>query len=125
MNSAPRLRKFSALSGLVIAACGARTVPSEWPAESPASPAASEARVAVVTLALTEHPPLPGEPATGWGGLAGSAAVSSHGAHAPAGHDGHEFAESYSCPMHPDVVSDRPGQCPRCGMTLVKKDAPK
>jgi RND family efflux transporter MFP subunit len=25
----------------------------------------------------------------------------------------------YTCPMHPDVISDRPGQCPKCGMNLV------
>lgn len=24
----------------------------------------------------------------------------------------------YTCPMHPEVVSDRPGACPRCGMAL-------
>src|SRR5262249_25233304 len=22
----------------------------------------------------------------------------------------------YTCPMHPEVVSDRPGACPKCGM---------
>ena len=27
---------------------------------------------------------------------------------------------SYVCPMHPDVVSDKPGQCPKCGMNLVE-----
>lgn len=27
----------------------------------------------------------------------------------------------YTCPMHPDVISDRPGICPQCGMTLIKK----
>lgn len=29
----------------------------------------------------------------------------------------------YTCPMHPDVISDKPGKCPKpgCGMTLVKK----
>jgi len=24
----------------------------------------------------------------------------------------------YSCPMHPEVVQDYPGNCPKCGMTL-------
>lgn len=29
----------------------------------------------------------------------------------------------YTCPMDPEVVSDKPGNCPKCGMTLVvKKD---
>lgn len=32
-------------------------------------------------------------------------------------------ADRYSCPMHPSVVSTKPGKCPKCGMTLVKKDA--
>ncbi len=27
----------------------------------------------------------------------------------------------YTCPMHPSVISDRPGACPVCGMALVKK----
>ena len=27
----------------------------------------------------------------------------------------------YTCPMHPEVVSDVPGKCPKCGMDLVKK----
>ena len=28
---------------------------------------------------------------------------------------------TYICPMDSDVVSDKPGKCPKCGMNLVKK----
>ena len=30
-----------------------------------------------------------------------------------------DAATRYICPMHPSVVSDRPGDCPICGMALV------
>jgi Cu+-exporting ATPase len=26
----------------------------------------------------------------------------------------------YQCPMHPEEISDKPGQCPKCGMDLEK-----
>lgn len=29
--------------------------------------------------------------------------------------------EVYTCPMHPQIIRDKPGNCPICGMTLVKK----
>ena len=29
--------------------------------------------------------------------------------------------EMYTCPMHPEVKSDKPGKCPKCGMTLLKQ----
>ena len=29
-------------------------------------------------------------------------------------------AEKYQCPMHPTIVQDHPGDCPICGMKLVK-----
>ena len=25
----------------------------------------------------------------------------------------------YTCPMHPEIVRDAPGTCPKCGMALV------
>ena len=28
-------------------------------------------------------------------------------------------AQKYTCPMHSEVVTDYPGKCPKCGMTLV------
>lgn len=32
-----------------------------------------------------------------------------------------EATKIYSCPMHPEVQSDKLGSCPKCGMALVKK----
>lgn len=26
---------------------------------------------------------------------------------------------TYTCPMHPDVMSNKPGKCPKCGMSLT------
>lgn len=43
----------------------------------------------------------------------------------PQGHEGHEVAskekkaKKYHCPMHPSYISDKPGDCPICGMKLV------
>jgi FtsP/CotA-like multicopper oxidase with cupredoxin domain len=40
------------------------------------------------------------------------------------GHTGHTMGvtqqqATYVCPMHPEVTSDKPGKCPKCGMALV------
>ncbi|MDZ4837698.1 MAG: efflux RND transporter periplasmic adaptor subunit [Candidatus Melainabacteria bacterium] len=31
-------------------------------------------------------------------------------------------ATEYTCTMHPEVISDKPGKCPKCGMPLVPKE---
>jgi len=43
----------------------------------------------------------------------------------PAEHAEHaqKAADVYYCPMHPTIVSDKPGACAICGMNLVKKTA--
>ena len=38
-------------------------------------------------------------------------------AYAP-GHE-HEKMQKYTCRMHPEVITDQPGNCPKCGMKLV------
>jgi P-type Cu+ transporter len=35
------------------------------------------------------------------------------------GHDHGVSGSVYTCPMHPEVRQDHPGQCPKCGMSLV------
>lgn len=36
-------------------------------------------------------------------------------------HDSMTMAKAYACPMHSDEVSDKLGQCSKCGKTLVTK----
>ena len=31
----------------------------------------------------------------------------------------HEKKQKYTCPMHPEIITDHPGNCPKCGMKLV------
>jgi len=41
-------------------------------------------------------------------------------------HTGHNHGADetyYTCPMHPTIIQDAPGDCPICGMDLVKKNS--
>ena len=40
----------------------------------------------------------------------------------PAGKEAGKPATIYTCVMHPEVQQPAPGKCPKCGMTLVKKE---
>ena len=41
-------------------------------------------------------------------------------------HSGHAHAAAiYYCPMHPTITSNKPGNCPICGMKLVKRTGSK
>lgn len=37
-------------------------------------------------------------------------------------HSAHSPTQQYTCSMHPEVIKDAPGTCPKCGMTLVPLD---
>ncbi len=60
-------------------------------------------------------------------GLAGGGALAWFLGRAAPAHDhapGTAARVRYTCPMHPTIVSDHPGDCPICGMALVKVGAP-
>jgi len=50
--------------------------------------------------------------------LGGSGCSNSGSAKSP---ESSSQARQYTCPMHPEVVRDAPGKCPKCGMDLVEK----
>ncbi len=33
----------------------------------------------------------------------------------------HMDKTTYTCSMHPEIKSDKPGKCPKCGMKMVEK----
>jgi RND family efflux transporter MFP subunit len=63
--------------------------------------------------------------ATAPGAPPGGPAVSSAAPPAPAAKTERQI-KAYHCPMHPEVVSDKPGKCPKCGMDLtpIYEEAP-
>jgi Cu(I)/Ag(I) efflux system membrane fusion protein len=54
--------------------------------------------------------------------LAGLVGLSSCGSKETKTHTETAKKQTYTCPMHPQIVSDKPGTCPICGMDLVPFD---
>ena len=53
--------------------------------------------------------------------FAGATASAQDSTKKSSGHKHHvSHTQQYTCSMHPEVVMDKPGKCPKCGMTLVK-----
>lgn len=93
------------LGGLLLA-CGRPAAVPPRPNPDPASASSAESPVPPLPAALQPAPvqvltqPIP--------------------AQAPAPPAAPEEAgTTYTCPMHPEVHEDHPGECPKCGMTLV------
>ena len=67
------------------------------------------------------------EPASGSGDCCGGASGHEDHAHQEYGHGAAavkpSVAAKYFCPMCPGVESDKPGDCPKCGMALERNPA--
>lgn len=105
------------LMGVVLSACATTTPPPRLSPRDPADPAAPEAASppAVPVLMVDED-------------RAPEAKQEQLEPEAPTHREHHmpppTSGVEYTCPMHPAVKQDKPGSCPVCGMTLVKKASP-
>ena len=118
---------------LLVGACASEPTPR--PARlDPANPASAESPVLAVNAfagggtALEASPPAaePAEspaPAIAHGEHqhGGAAAPSETGKKDQPAGGSDKKATTYTCPMDADVISDKPGRCPKCGMNLVPK----
>lgn len=115
--------KFS-LPSFALFACvfgGCASVPvRSLPADHPANPQATEAmtnppsttlRSAIEAPALGQMQPA----------VEGSEQVHKMDTPQPVENRTEPGKQLYTCPMHPEVIRDAPGKCPKCGMELVPK----
>lgn len=54
--------------------------------------------------------------------MVGAAAFVAGCKHVESDEHGSAHVHQYTCEMHPEVVQESPGSCPKCGMKLVHKD---
>ncbi len=145
----PRLSTSSGLVLLtMLAGCGPRTAPVRVDAQHPASPTAPEGRQVPEWLGLR---PDEFDRAVGAERIepdaAGDAKSPAHGGHAVPTHRGHapdstvretesamapprpssatrdsaRSAAMFVCPMHREVADTTASECPKCGMSLVRR----
>lgn len=98
----------------ILAGCAASPLPPLTPAH-PASPAAAEAPAPPPSTTLTIAGGLPVDDS----GAAHAGMAMGHAAHRMSATTAPAAGASYTCPMHPEVRTTKPGRCPKCGMTLV------
>jgi hypothetical protein len=106
----PRFQRLPALLMLpaALAGCTPRSVPASFPRSSPASPDAAEGPAPRVGVALAEDPPLPGESASGWHGLAPGPATGGQPHHDHGHH--HHGAQPSSGGAHSHQHGDAPAE---------------
>lgn len=113
------------LSGILCCAVLAGCAPIEPPqpgADHPASPQATAAREVEASDVLTvDEKNLPQTPHEMHQGTMHHGQGMTGGGSRPTD----RTAAAYTCPMHPEVRTDKPGKCPICGMNLVPKGGPE
>jgi hypothetical protein len=119
---------------------GAPVVPTEWGPSGPLTlPPATGAMSVGTIYTCPMHPEVkqdhPGDcpkcgmrlqpvaPGSGAAGSQSSAQPTPPAANAPMRSATPSGKAVYTCPMHPEVVQDHPGKCPKCNMNLVRKDS--
>src|SRR5262245_5916707 len=98
--------------------------PALQPDEMPKDIAAIFASALVLSVTHTgiaqyshhQHPPSVG---TATSGAAGQTEHEHPAAHGSGAAGEQAKTQKYTCVMHPEVISDHPGNCPKCGMKLV------
>ncbi len=113
MPKIPFLVIFTALSAGCLA-----VKPVEFPLDHPANAEAGQAHATKPPSALEKYSlPTPKHP------LADQPMSDKPQAEAMGGMGAQDLSSSnsYTCPMHPEVLSDKEGQCPICEMRLVPK----
>jgi hypothetical protein len=92
---------LACVAALSLAACAPTLTRHVPPGDDPSNPDAPESTTRPASRTLDARAPLPTAPEP-------AAATT-----------------TYTCPMHPEVVSDHPGRCPKCGMALVPQEKEK
>jgi hypothetical protein len=110
------MRALPVVCALVLGGCAGEYREPVLGAGHPASVDAAAAPTPQRSGVLAEREPV--------GGARAAAEHEDHAHDAPAG-AAQGGAADYTCPMHPEVVSDGPGRCPKCGMALVEKEGGK
>lgn len=123
------MQRLLILSIGVAFTAGCASTPSDSPigSDHPASADAAHSPMPAASATLAHSDPLqtpPGEaPADavkmdhgGMAGMSGSSPSERAATSQPTA------SATYACPMHPEVTSNEPSKCPKCGMKLVKNE---
>jgi hypothetical protein len=120
MNS--RFPALWILFGFTWAACSPGPVPVSQSPHDPSNPSAPAGIVPPIGSGTpSSRGPSESSPAEGHAHQHHDQSRSTPAAQATGASDAGNSSAVYTCPMHPEVTSAVPGQCPKCGMNLVPR----